>query len=156
MAADTSVSLGEQTVSRWVLSLSIFGLCADVSLNWCHWCSVDGTGEVLVVWISCCRAFLSWVVMNHASLWCFQSEGFLSLLCKSWEELGTGVGDQSEYKMCSAHPALWTHMICNLSSAGSQLSVLFWWWWMHSCYLAKYGFLALDRAPPPHSSRPPG
>ena len=80
-AADTSVCVvrwqqGEHTVAGCVLSFSDFGICGDISL---HWCWVDGTSEVLVV-------FLSWAVMNHASLWCFQSGCFLLLLCESWAE----------------------------------------------------------------------
>ena len=44
---------GEQTVSGWVLSFKIFGLCADISLHWCHWCSVDGTSDFLGSFSSC-------------------------------------------------------------------------------------------------------
>ena len=35
-----------------------FGLCADVSLHRCHWCSVDGRSNVLVVLITLGKAFL--------------------------------------------------------------------------------------------------
>ena len=56
---------------RWVLSFSVFGLCADISLHWCHWCSVDGTSDVLVVLISCCGAFLTWTMINCGSQWFF-------------------------------------------------------------------------------------
>ena len=63
-----------------------FGLCADISPHWCHWCSVDGNSYILVVLISRCRESLSWAVMSHDSLWCFQSGCFPLLLCKSRPE----------------------------------------------------------------------
>ena len=60
-------------LSGWLLSFSIFGPCADISLHWCHWCSADGTTDVLVGLITSC----------------FESECFLLLLCKSWPKAGT-------------------------------------------------------------------
>ena len=81
VAPDTSVSFVRWwTDCGWVLSYSIFGLCEDISLHWCHWYSVYGTSDVLVVLITHCRAFLSWAMMNHAGLWCFQSGYYLFLL----------------------------------------------------------------------------
>ena len=57
--ADTCVSVvrwqqGEQSVSGWVLTFSIFALCADSSLHWCRWCSADGTTDVLGSLFICC------------------------------------------------------------------------------------------------------
>ena len=31
----------------WLGGCCIFGLCADISLHWCHWCFVDGTSNDL-------------------------------------------------------------------------------------------------------------
>ena len=58
MTADTSVYFvrwqqDEQIVAGWVMPFSICGLCTD-----------DGASGVLTH----CRAFLSWAMMNHASL----------------------------------------------------------------------------------------
>ena len=43
-------------MAGWLLSFSVFGLCTDISLHCCYWCSVDA----LVLLIIHCRAFLSW------------------------------------------------------------------------------------------------
>ena len=47
------MAAGWTDCGMWVLSFSI-------SLHWCHWCSVDGGSNVLVVLISHWRTFLSW------------------------------------------------------------------------------------------------
>ena len=55
----TPVPGSRWTHCGWVgVVFCFFGLCADISLHWCHWCSVYGTSDVLVVWSPWLTCFL--------------------------------------------------------------------------------------------------
>ena len=70
------------TYCVWVcLVFTIFTLCADISLHWCHWCSVNGTSDILggfnhllynlhVLSRDDPRQFVMFQVSNHLLLLC--------------------------------------------------------------------------------------
>ena len=78
---------GEQT--GWggccLQSTVSFGLCADISPHWCHWCSVDGTTDVLGGFlITRCRAFLSGLLVWEPTSASLKYRGFNSSSLKLW------------------------------------------------------------------------
>lgn len=105
-------------------------LCADTSPLWCHRCLVDVVGGFAEP--SC-----PWLCTSHGSLWCLQTEVFLSFVCKSRHTVIFHLLPLSlthtESGVCLCHLFVW-NQLPDMNSHLCLISVL---WWYRECKLMR-------------------